>query len=224
MTVKLYHEIAIAAPPARVWEVLADLPSVAAYNPGVERAKLATPSGEGVGAARVCNFRDGGTVRETVTEWKPGEAMTLEMSGHPWPMKDARFRMTLEPNAKGTLLKQVTQYVFTGDRMADALAITGQARLDGYGRLQALCRDRRVAAPWSNRGGQNPRARPADGLAALSSIAWALCRFATLIVPRCVCIVLFSVPASTSRATSVRILCCSAMSGVPCSDRVNMSS
>jgi uncharacterized protein YndB with AHSA1/START domain len=123
MTVKLHHEIAINAPVDAVWTALADLQAVANYNPGLEGAKLVTTQKEGVGAARICEFRNGGgQCRETVTEWQPGKAMTIAMSDHAWPMKNAKFRMVLEPNGKGTMLKQVTEYVFAGDQaMEDAV-------------------------------------------------------------------------------------------------------
>lgn len=115
MTVKLNHEIAIKAPVDRVWAVLANLQGVSAYNPGIVRAEVVTENTEGTGAARVCTFRDGGTCRETVTEWRPGVAMTIEMSEHPWPMKAAKFRVEIEPDGRGTMLKQVTEYIFAGD-------------------------------------------------------------------------------------------------------------
>lgn len=119
---KLEHEILIEAPVEAVWAALADLEAVAAYNPGVERAQYTSRERAGVGAARLCNFRSGGSVRETVVEWQPGAAITIEMSDHPWPMSGAKFRIALSPEGTGTRMRQLTEYVFTGDAaMADAV-------------------------------------------------------------------------------------------------------
>jgi uncharacterized protein YndB with AHSA1/START domain len=115
MTTKLQHDVLIDAPPAAVWKVLANLEAVAAYNPGVERARYVSPNREGIGASRICDFRMGGAVTERVVEWQPGEAMTIEMSEHPWPMTGAKFRITLMPDGSRTLMKQDTEYQFTGD-------------------------------------------------------------------------------------------------------------
>jgi uncharacterized protein YndB with AHSA1/START domain len=115
MTTKLQHHIVIDAPPAAVWKVLADLEAVAAYNPGVERARYVSANREGIGASRVCDFRMGGSVTERVVEWRDGEAMTVEMSEHSWPMTGARFRITLMADGRRTLMKQDTEYRFTGD-------------------------------------------------------------------------------------------------------------
>lgn len=115
MTTKLQHDVLIDAPPAAVWAVLADLEAVASYNPGIEKARYVSPNREGIGASRVCDFRMGGSVTERVVEWRLGEAMTIEMSEHPWPMSNARFRIALVPEGARTLMKQDTEYEFTGD-------------------------------------------------------------------------------------------------------------
>jgi uncharacterized protein YndB with AHSA1/START domain len=118
MTTKLHHEVLIAAPAAAVWSALADLAGVQAYNPGVERASYVSAQREGVGAARRCEFRGGGSVTERVTEWQPAQTIAFEMTDHPWPMTAARFRMVLAPDAGGTRLLQETEYEFTGDAAA----------------------------------------------------------------------------------------------------------
>jgi carbon monoxide dehydrogenase subunit G len=118
MTTKLQHDLLIDAPPAAVWAALADLEAVAAYNPGVESARYVSANREGVGSTRVCNFKAGGSVKEQVTEWRPGEAIAFQMSDHPWPMADAGFRIALLPEGQRTRLRQDTQYEFTGDPAA----------------------------------------------------------------------------------------------------------
>jgi uncharacterized protein YndB with AHSA1/START domain len=125
MITRLQHEIRVQAPVAAVWAALADLEAVQAYNPGVERARCLSDQREGVGAARRCDFRGGGAVTERVTEWRPGQVIAFEMTDHPWPMKAARFRMTLASEGTGTRIIQDTEYEFTGDT-AGAEAVRAQ--------------------------------------------------------------------------------------------------
>jgi uncharacterized protein YndB with AHSA1/START domain len=115
MLTKLHHEVLIEAPVATVWAVLTDLEAVQAYNPGVERARCVSEQRQGVGAARRCDFRMGGSVVERVTEWQEGEAITFAMTDHPWPMTAARFRLTLTPDGSGTRMLQDTEYELTGE-------------------------------------------------------------------------------------------------------------
>ena len=62
----------------------------------------------------------GGSVTERVTGWEPEQTMAFEMSDHPWPLKDVRFRISLAPDGSGTRMLQDTEYVFTGDEAGAA--------------------------------------------------------------------------------------------------------
>jgi uncharacterized protein YndB with AHSA1/START domain len=115
MFTKLHHEIVIEAPVAAVWAQLTDLEAVQAYNPGVERARCVSEKRQGVGAARRCDFKMGGSVVERVTEWQEGEAITFAMTDHPWPITAAQFRITLTPDGSGTRMLQDTEYELTGE-------------------------------------------------------------------------------------------------------------
>lgn len=75
---------------------------------------------EGLGAARQCDFGPGGSVTERLTEWRPNEAIAIEMSDHPWPMANARFRVALVPEGASTRMRQDTEYEFTGDPAAES--------------------------------------------------------------------------------------------------------
>jgi uncharacterized protein YndB with AHSA1/START domain len=118
MVTKLHHLVLIDAPLANVWAALADLEAVQSYNPGVERARCISAQREGLGAARRCEFRMGGSVIERVIEWTVNEAMAFEMTDHPWPMRSTRFRMALVPEGSGTRMLQDTEYEFTGEATA----------------------------------------------------------------------------------------------------------
>jgi uncharacterized protein YndB with AHSA1/START domain len=126
MLTKLHHEVLIEAPVAAVWAVLTDLEAVQAYNPGVERARRVSEQHQGVGAARRCDFRMGGSVVERVTEWQEGEAITFAMTEHAWPMTAARFRLTLTPDGSGTRMLQDTEYELTGEAAGGAEALRSQ--------------------------------------------------------------------------------------------------
>jgi uncharacterized protein YndB with AHSA1/START domain len=125
MLTKLRHELLIEASVAAVWAALTDLEAVQAYNPGIERARRVSEQREGVGAARRCDFRMGGSVVERVTEWQAGQAITFAMTDHPWPMTAAQFRIALTPDGGGTRMLQDTEYEFTGDA-AGAEAVRSQ--------------------------------------------------------------------------------------------------
>lgn len=112
---KLTHEIQIDAPIAQVWAVIADLEAVQRYNPMVASARYVSEKKQGVGAARICDFRPGGSATERVTEWKPQSVIAMEASDHPWPMRSVRWRNELAPAKNGTRLTQVLEYEFTGD-------------------------------------------------------------------------------------------------------------
>jgi ligand-binding SRPBCC domain-containing protein len=112
---KLHHEVKINAPLERAWGVLANLEAVQHYNPGVATARYISPNREGVGAARECNFKMGGSVKERVIEWEPMRMITIELSEHPWPVKSAKWRTVLKFDGNETLMLQDTEYEYAGD-------------------------------------------------------------------------------------------------------------
>lgn len=107
---RLHHEIKINSPVEKVWGVLADLEAVQYYNPMVKTARYISPNREGVGAARQCDFKPKGYVKERVIEWIPKKAMTIEMYEHQWPVKFMRWRTDLQPQGNDTLVSQNLEY------------------------------------------------------------------------------------------------------------------
>lgn len=87
---------------AKVWEVLSDFGGIYRIHPYVDRSPLLTEQLQGVGTERVCHFHDGNHVKERVTEWTPGESMTIEIVEGSMPLKRATANIRLEPAHEGT--------------------------------------------------------------------------------------------------------------------------
>jgi carbon monoxide dehydrogenase subunit G len=107
---ELHHTIKINAPLDRVWEVLADLEAVRHYNPMVASARYISSNREGIGAARQCDLKPKGYVKERVIGWEPKQAITLELYEHQWPIRLMRWRTALKPDGTGTLVTQDMEY------------------------------------------------------------------------------------------------------------------
>ena len=73
----LESSIEIAAPRARVWELLGTLDALERYDPGVTRSKITSHERTGIGASRQCDLKPGGWFRERVTAWEPERAQFL---------------------------------------------------------------------------------------------------------------------------------------------------
>ncbi|MBI3561730.1 MAG: SRPBCC family protein [Gammaproteobacteria bacterium] len=107
---QLDHEICIAAPPQKVWAVLADLEAVQHYNSGVKHAEYTTALREGVGAGRHCDLKPKGWVKERVIAWEPQQAVTMELYESQWPLEFMRWRTAVTPEGTGTRVTQKMEY------------------------------------------------------------------------------------------------------------------
>ena len=74
---KVCGEIRINAKQEIVWDVLADLGAVSAWNPTIANSYYISEAKEGVGASRHCDFADGGYVNERATQWADGKLLRL---------------------------------------------------------------------------------------------------------------------------------------------------
>ena len=109
MTV-LENQIRIAAPPEKVWTVLASLEALAAYDPGVSRSEIVSEARQGLGAARKCELAPGGWFKERVAAWRPNEALSFELYECTLPLRALRHSYTLVPDAGGTVVSQRMEY------------------------------------------------------------------------------------------------------------------
>ncbi len=120
----------VHAPHSTVWALVADVTSIVKWHPSVASVDLLSPEPTGVGAARRCNFHDGTSVREDVTELVEGERLRLVLTEFKLPMKRFEVDVALTPASNGT-----TQVTFTMNyeikfgllgRAMNALVVRGQ--------------------------------------------------------------------------------------------------
>ncbi len=91
-----------------VWALAADVTSVVHWHPKVKSVDLLSPHKVGIGAARRCNFYDGTSVVEEVTQQTEGRALKIVLSEFSLPMKTFEVDIALKSIATGG-----TQIVFT---------------------------------------------------------------------------------------------------------------
>jgi uncharacterized protein YndB with AHSA1/START domain len=72
----------IAAPPAKIWAVLADFPAIVAWAPNVDHSSAATEARGGIGAVRRVQV---GRIAllETIVDWQPNERLAYTVEGLP---------------------------------------------------------------------------------------------------------------------------------------------
>jgi len=109
MTV-LENSIRIAAPPERVWSVLATLDALAKYDPGVSKSEIVSPVKEGPGAARRCDLKPGGWFKERVADWRPNQALSFELYECTLPVRRLRHSYTLVRDGDATVVRQRMEY------------------------------------------------------------------------------------------------------------------
>lgn len=77
----------IKADLSTVWPLVADVMQIAHWHPSIATVDLLSPKTTGLHAARRCNFMDGTSVREEVTDLAEGKRIRLRLSEYSVPMK-----------------------------------------------------------------------------------------------------------------------------------------
>lgn len=88
---------------ASVWAILDDFGSVYKYNPGVETSELLSEKKTGLGARRQCNFYDGTSLKEEITQYVKGRSYSFELSGFSLPLKSATSHFKLTPRGDNSV-------------------------------------------------------------------------------------------------------------------------
>ena len=127
---KVAVETRIDAPKERVWEVIADLGAVSVWNPALADSHYTSAAKEGLEASRHCDFPDGGYVKENVIEWKPGEAVALEITEGTVPFASARGSMSLSEDGDGTIVTLALEYELKSDTPVDPQQVERENRED----------------------------------------------------------------------------------------------
>lgn len=138
----------VAAPPATVWNVLADFERIAEWADDVDHSSLMTADSEGAGTTR--RVQAGGqVVLERVTEWEPDQRLAYEFVGLPPVLSSMSNTWEISPDGDGSRVT-LTANVQPGPRPPMRLAARAIARRVGAinGRLlDGLAREAEGAAP-----------------------------------------------------------------------------
>ena len=127
---RVTSEIRIDASREKVWDVIADLGSVSVWNPVLANSHYTSEAKEGVGASRRCDFPGEGYVEERATEWKPGEAFTLDICEGTVPFASAHGGYSLVDDGDGTLVALTLEYDLKADVPVDPKEVERQNRED----------------------------------------------------------------------------------------------
>lgn len=85
---KIKFKRKINAPAGQIWPIIADFSNINKFHPFLKGAEFVNDSSScEIGSARQCDFKDGTSVKETITEWVEGSHYTIEMSDITMPMK-----------------------------------------------------------------------------------------------------------------------------------------
>lgn len=76
-TVTVVKDVSVAA--ERIWPIIDDFGGVHKYHPFVDHSPIVTGNATGLGAERVCHFKDGNSVGERIIEYRPGEGYSVEI-------------------------------------------------------------------------------------------------------------------------------------------------
>jgi uncharacterized protein YndB with AHSA1/START domain len=120
----IQHEVYIAAPPAQVWQALADFGNIAIYNPGVSHSYLTSEQEQGVGMTRHCDLTlPGASLEERIIDWQEGQSYTLEIyQGQKLPpVHYIHVTLAVQPESEGsrasTRMEYKLKYGFLGALM-----------------------------------------------------------------------------------------------------------
>ena len=98
-------EVRIDASNEKVWEALADFGGIEKFQPFISKSYSTSENVGGVGAARRCEFYDGGHVDEEVTAWREGEGMTIVVKGGTFPLKKLVGHLAVRSEGDGTIAR-----------------------------------------------------------------------------------------------------------------------
>lgn len=102
--------VPIQAQPKVAWEAIADFFHVDNFHPFVKQVDGLSKVDRGEGAIRRCNFTDGTSVVETITNWNEGKGFSVDLSEYSVPLAWVKVRFWVEPSATtpGTTVSGIT--------------------------------------------------------------------------------------------------------------------
>ena len=125
---KVTGEVRINAPKEKVWSVLADLGAVSAWNPVIANSYYTSEDKEGVGAARHCDFPDGGYVKERATDWKAEDTVRLNIYEGTVPFDNFYGTYTVRDDGDSSIVHLASEYDLKSGVPVDPQEIERQNR------------------------------------------------------------------------------------------------
>ena len=87
--IKVEKTVLIKAGISQVWELVSDMGGVYKYHPLVHKSPVLSQNAFGIGATRRCEFYDGSSVVEEITELKEGKELNVTLTEFSMPFKSA---------------------------------------------------------------------------------------------------------------------------------------
>ena len=107
----LNNEITVNAPIEKIWEALSVIDTLDKFDPTVKKSTALTSSKSGIGAKRKVDMLDGKNwFEEKVTQYKPMEELTYQLTDCTFPIDGLSHSYTFEKFGEKTKVKQVMQY------------------------------------------------------------------------------------------------------------------
>lgn len=103
------EEIIINAPVTAVWEVLADIGTIARWNPGLRSSETINAI-NGLGAQRMCVISRTQWLTEEVVAFRPQQEITFQITRTTLPFKVARIHFGLSEVSSGTRVTVSPRY------------------------------------------------------------------------------------------------------------------
>ena len=80
---KVNKTVRVVIPATQVWEIISDFQGVNRYHPLVEKVDQIGTKENDLAAIRVCNMYDKSSIKEEITHWIEGQALSLLKAAFP---------------------------------------------------------------------------------------------------------------------------------------------
>ena len=95
----------IDAKPEAVWAILGRYMRIDEFAPLITSVEALTEGDVGLGSKRRNHFENGTSLVEEVTEWKPNQSYTVELSDMAaMPLHEAYSKVSIEPKVEGSMV------------------------------------------------------------------------------------------------------------------------
>jgi uncharacterized protein YndB with AHSA1/START domain len=127
----IHNDITIDASIEKIWNALTDLELLEKYDPTVKRSTLISSARTDIGAKRKVDMLDGKNwFEEQVTEFRPNEALTYELTACSFPVHRLKHSYRFEKMGNQTKVRQIMEYTVKFGivgKLLDALMIRKQS-------------------------------------------------------------------------------------------------